>query len=151
MTVSGRSLRAPRALRRTPRHSGCMIPLHQIAFGGASMATRVGTHVAKTCFSEYLSRVAYGGERFLIERHGRPVAALVSVSDFEHLEGRPPAEKPEELESTVTDEEVRRLVKQAAATLVIRMPSGPPVERSERHPIRIPGPPLSEDIIADRR
>ncbi len=125
--------------------------MFELSLGVRSVAIRVGTHDAKTNLSEYLNRAAYRGERFLIERHGRPVAALVSVSDFEHLEGRSPAEQPEELESTVTDEEVRRLVKKAAATLVIRMPSGPPVERSERHPIRIPGPPLSEDIIADRR
>ncbi len=118
------------------------------------MVTRVGTHEAKTNLSEYLNRAAYRGERFLIERHGRPVAALVGVADLERLEGGAPPEGGSEMldaEPTVTDVELRRLVKRAAATLVIRMPSGPPVERSERHPMRIPGPPLSEDIIADRR
>jgi prevent-host-death family protein len=39
---------------------------------------RVGTHEAKTHLSEYINRVRYWGERILIERHGKPVAVLVS-------------------------------------------------------------------------
>ena len=40
---------------------------------------------AKRHFSEYLSRAA-GGERFLIQRRGRPVAALVGVEELRSLE-----------------------------------------------------------------
>lgn len=48
---------------------------------------RVGTHEAKTRLSEYLNRVCYGGERIVIERHGRPIAGLVGMEDLERLEG----------------------------------------------------------------
>jgi len=37
-------------------------------------------------FSETLNRVAYKGERIVLERHGKPVAALVSVEDLALLE-----------------------------------------------------------------
>ena len=33
-----------------------------------------------------MARVGYGGERFVIERRGRPLAALVRVEDLERLE-----------------------------------------------------------------
>lgn len=41
---------------------------------------------AKKRLSELMSRVAYKGERFLIERRGKPMAALVSVEDLARLE-----------------------------------------------------------------
>ncbi len=40
---------------------------------------------AKSRFSEILSRTI-GGERFVIERRGRPVATLIGQGDFEQLE-----------------------------------------------------------------
>ncbi|MBD3241738.1 MAG: type II toxin-antitoxin system prevent-host-death family antitoxin [Chitinivibrionales bacterium] len=41
---------------------------------------------ARRDFADLLNRVAYGGERVLIDRHGKPVAALVSVEDLALLE-----------------------------------------------------------------
>ncbi len=35
---------------------------------------------------QIISRIQYAGERFLIERRGVPVAAVVSVEDLERLE-----------------------------------------------------------------
>lgn len=40
---------------------------------------------AKSRFSELISRAA-GGERFVIRRRGRPVAALIGVSELQRLE-----------------------------------------------------------------
>ena len=40
----------------------------------------------KAQLSEFIGRVAYGRERVLILRHGKPVAALVSVEDLRWLE-----------------------------------------------------------------
>jgi prevent-host-death family protein len=34
-------------------------------------------------FSQVLSRAAYGKERFLIARNGRPAAALLPIEDYE--------------------------------------------------------------------
>ena len=41
---------------------------------------------AKKHLSELMSRVAYNNERFLIERRGKPMAALVSTEDLARLE-----------------------------------------------------------------
>ncbi|MDQ6892806.1 MAG: type II toxin-antitoxin system prevent-host-death family antitoxin [Acidobacteriota bacterium] len=47
---------------------------------------------ARAGFSEILNRVAFGGERIVLERHGRNVAALVPMADFASLEQRPSKE-----------------------------------------------------------
>ena len=46
---------------------------------------------ARADLAELVSRVGYSGERILLTRHGKALAALVPVSDLEELE-RPPAE-----------------------------------------------------------
>jgi len=55
------------------------------------MASALGVGEAKRRLSELMSRVVYRGERFLIQRRGRPMAALVSVDDLERLEPEPAA------------------------------------------------------------
>ena len=57
------------------------------------MAAIMGVGEAKKRFSELMSRVAYNRERFLIERRGRPMVALVSAEDLERLEQEPLAPK----------------------------------------------------------
>tara|TARA_Y100000758_G_scaffold73624_1_gene49033 strand:+ start:153 stop:389 length:237 start_codon:yes stop_codon:yes gene_type:complete len=69
-----------------------------------------------------MSRAAYNNERFLIQRRGKPMAALVSIEDLTRLEKEPVAPKGllaavgalaefEELESMV--EEIYRQREQA--------------------------------------
>jgi methylated-DNA-[protein]-cysteine S-methyltransferase len=41
---------------------------------------------ARADFSDVINRVAYGGERIVLERYGRHVAALVPMADFARLE-----------------------------------------------------------------
>src|SRR5262245_15584760 len=41
---------------------------------------------AKNRFSDVLRRAEYGGERVVVERHGKPVAAIVSTDDLKRLE-----------------------------------------------------------------
>jgi len=53
----------------------------------------LGVGDAKKRLSELMSRAAYRGERFLIQRRGRPMAALVSAEDLERLEQEPVAAK----------------------------------------------------------
>jgi prevent-host-death family protein len=43
---------------------------------------------AKNHFSDVLRRAEYGGERVIVERHGKPVAAIVSIEDLRQLEAR---------------------------------------------------------------
>ena len=51
------------------------------------VAKKVRVTEAKAQLSALMARAGYGGERFLIERRGRPLAALVGVEDLERLEG----------------------------------------------------------------
>lgn len=55
-------------------------------------------------FSDTLNRVAYKGERIILERRGRPVAAVVPVEDLELLE---------ELEDLMDLEEARAALAEA--------------------------------------
>ncbi len=50
------------------------------------MAEKVRVTEAKAQLSALMARVSYGGERFVIERRGRPLAALVGMEDLERLE-----------------------------------------------------------------
>ena len=50
------------------------------------MADVVGVAEAKRRFSELMVRVVSKGERFIIQRRGKSVAALVSSEDLERLE-----------------------------------------------------------------
>ncbi len=52
-------------------------------------------------FSTTINRVAYGGERVVLTRHGKRVAAVVPVEDLELLES---------LEDAVDIEEARRVL-----------------------------------------
>ncbi len=49
------------------------------------MAKRVSAAQAKAQLSALSAEVAYGGQRVVIERRGRPLVALVSMADLELL------------------------------------------------------------------
>jgi prevent-host-death family protein len=55
------------------------------------MTREVPVTQARADLAELVSRVGYSGERILLTRHGKALAALVPISDLEELE-RPPAE-----------------------------------------------------------
>lgn len=50
------------------------------------MSTSVAITEAKKKFAEFVNRAAYGGERFLIKRRGKPIAAIIGMNDLELLE-----------------------------------------------------------------
>lgn len=63
--------------------------------GGESVTQHISLADAKAKFSAVVDQVFHRGEHIVIERHGRPVAALVSVADLARLEAeRPTAERP---------------------------------------------------------
>ncbi len=51
----------------------------------AAKTKRIGTAEAKAKLSELLARVAYGDEQYVIERRGKPMAALVNFEDLERM------------------------------------------------------------------
>ncbi len=53
------------------------------------MVKKVSASEAKAQLAELVLGVAYRGDRVVIERRGKPVAALVSVEDLERLEQVP--------------------------------------------------------------
>lgn len=40
---------------------------------------------AKSHFSEYISKVAYAGEKYLITKRGKPLVALVPIQDLKNI------------------------------------------------------------------
>jgi prevent-host-death family protein len=53
------------------------------------MRREVPVTQARAELAELVNRVGYTGERILLTRHGKPLAALVPVEDLEALERRP--------------------------------------------------------------
>jgi prevent-host-death family protein len=49
---------------------------------------------AKTAFSAVVEDVSATGDRYVIERHGKPVAAVVPIHDLERIEGLEAIEQP---------------------------------------------------------
>jgi prevent-host-death family protein len=55
--------------------------------GGAAMADpiEIPASEVRERISDVISRVAYGGERVIISRNGKPQVALISIADYERL------------------------------------------------------------------
>ncbi len=68
---------------------------------------RLAASTVRDTLGDTLNRVAYRGERIILERHGKAVAALVSVEDLSFLES---------LEDRL-DIEAVRLARQEAETI----------------------------------
>lgn len=52
------------------------------------MTKRVSVAEAKRKFSDVVGAVRHGSQRFVIERRGTPVAAIVPIDDLATLEGK---------------------------------------------------------------
>lgn len=50
------------------------------------MATSVSTSKARIDFAEMINQVAYRGERIVLDRHGKPIAAIIPIDDLTFLE-----------------------------------------------------------------
>jgi prevent-host-death family protein len=67
------------------------------------MSIKLTASEARQNFSDILNRAAYGGERVIVHRGKKPVAAVVPIEDFELLE---------QLEDRADLEAVRRRLKE---------------------------------------
>ena len=47
--------------------------------------TSIDSRGASRGFSEMINRIVYSGRRFIVTRHGKPCAAVVTLSDLERL------------------------------------------------------------------
>lgn len=61
------------------------------------MKNRMGSRQARQSFSNLLGRVHYGGEEVIVERAGKPMAAVIPVDVYERMvtERNAPARKGE--------------------------------------------------------
>jgi prevent-host-death family protein len=50
------------------------------------MSRKITISTARTEFADILNRAAYAGERVILHRHKKPVAAVVPIEDLEILE-----------------------------------------------------------------
>jgi prevent-host-death family protein len=48
--------------------------------------TRLATSKAREMFSDILNRVAYAGERIVLQRRGKDLAAIIPLGDLNYLE-----------------------------------------------------------------
>jgi prevent-host-death family protein len=46
---------------------------------------RIGIAKAREGLSDLINEVAYGGERYVVERRGKPLAALIGVDEYRQL------------------------------------------------------------------
>ncbi len=58
---------------------------------------------ARESFSTTVNRVAFGGERVTLTRHGRPVAAVVPIADLELLEALEDAHDLDDVRAALAD------------------------------------------------
>ena len=91
---------------------------------------------ARRSFSEVMARVAYTGQRVVVERKGRPMMAWVSIEDLRRLE---------ELEKSAPSARSRRAAALAlAATARARI-------SAERNDVSLPGAADTLDRLREER
>jgi prevent-host-death family protein len=66
---------------------------------------QMAASAAREEFAEVLNRVAYGKERIVLQRHGKPLVAIIPVEDLQLLE-----RLIEEEEDRIDVEEARRVL-----------------------------------------
>ena len=49
-------------------------------------AKRLSTSAARQQFAELINRTAYRGERFVLQRRKKPVAAVIPIEEYDFLE-----------------------------------------------------------------
>lgn len=48
-------------------------------------AVAIGVAEAKNQFSEILAKAAFAGQRFIVERRGKPMAAIIGIQEYEEF------------------------------------------------------------------
>ncbi len=94
------AVRLPSHKQPTTRHNRNYTCVRRIDKGTASWIRK--SEPARTRFAEAVNRAKFAGKRTLIRRHGKDVAAVVSVEDLKTLEA---------LEDRLDLEDARRIMK----------------------------------------
>lgn len=70
-------------------------------------AKRLSTSAARQQFAELINRTAYRGERFVLQRHKKPVAAVIPIEEYDFLE-RMIEERENEIDVALRAKRARR-------------------------------------------
>jgi prevent-host-death family protein len=86
------------------------------------MAKHISAREARNSFADIMGSVRYGGEEVIVERSGRPMAALIPIDTYERLiaERRTRFEVIDQIRSSLPDapaEEIQKDVDQAIDTV----------------------------------
>ena len=81
---------------------------------------QMAASAAREEFAEVLNRVAYGKERIVLHRHGKPLVAIIPVEDLQLLE------------RLIEEEEDRIDVEEARCVLADPTDEGVPLEQVNR-------------------
>ena len=76
-------LRASRSCGVGPRRRGVSCTIGTFCY--AHLMSRLSASLARTQLPDAINQVAYGGERVVIHRRGKALAALISMEDLELL------------------------------------------------------------------
>ena|ERR1700691_2870679 len=60
--------------------------VQNVYFVHMSIRRKIGSSTARSEFADIVNRAAYAGERVIVHRRNKPVAAVVPLSDLELLE-----------------------------------------------------------------
>jgi prevent-host-death family protein len=88
----------------------------------------IGIAEAKSKLADLVGQVAYGGERFVLERRGRPMAILIGVEEYERLKELAGAAAPS-IPSPLSPELRRRQETLVARARRLEAQLGDPVNR----------------------
>lgn len=92
------------------------------------MNQTIGMMEAKSKLAELVGRVAYGGQRYVLERRGRPMAMLISIEEYEQLQERADAARAAH-PSPLPPELRRRQEILVERAIELRKRLGPPEDR----------------------
>jgi prevent-host-death family protein len=87
----------------------------------------VGMAEAKSKLAELVGQVKYGGDHFVLERRGQPMAILISVEEYERLQAQSSATTSPV--QTLSPEMQRRQEALLAQANSLRARFGPPEQR----------------------
>jgi prevent-host-death family protein len=93
-----------------------------------TMERTVGMAEAKSRLAELVGQVKYGGETFILQRRGEPMAVLVSVAEFERLQAAA-AHSGAESQSSLPPQLLHRQQALVAQARRLRERLGQPSER----------------------
>lgn len=106
---------------------------------------RIGAEQLRRQLTEILSRVRYGGDQVIVERHGTPQAVVIPYSWYEEALDRRAEQRP----GPLTEDEIERLLVEKGILLARDETIPPPTD--DWQPVLIEGKPLSQGILEERR